>query len=113
MARTNWYFTNINSQFNEGTCTISADGRTLIFTNCEGRPRVGGCDLYISYKRGDEWSEPKPGRNVNSRYWDSQPLYQLMEGSYFSSLIEPGEREKDIWISVKDENDVWQRLKSQ
>ena len=45
---------NINSQFNEGTCTISADGRILIFTNCEGRPSVGGCDLFISYKTGGD-----------------------------------------------------------
>ncbi len=30
---------NINTLRNEGTCTISADGRTLIFTACEGRVR--------------------------------------------------------------------------
>ncbi len=65
---------NINSQYNEGTCSISADGRILIFTSCEGRKSVGGCDLYISYKSGNEWTIPQNlGRNVNSRSWDSQP----------------------------------------
>ena len=65
---------NINSGFNEGTCTISGDGRTLIFTSCNGRNGYGSCDLYISYKTGDSWSEPKNlGANINAQSWESQP----------------------------------------
>jgi outer membrane protein OmpA-like peptidoglycan-associated protein len=101
---------NINSQFNEGTCTISADGRILIFTNCEGRSRVGGCDLYISYKSGDEWSEPKNlGRNVNSMSWDSQPSLSA-DGRklFFISDRAGGQGKRDIWMSTKDEDGIWQ-----
>jgi OOP family OmpA-OmpF porin len=102
---------NINSQYNEGTCTISADGRTLIFTNCEGRSRVGGCDLYISTKRGDEWSVPKNlGRNVNSMAWDSQPSLSA-DGRklYFISDRAGGQGKRDIWMTVKNEDGIWQK----
>lgn len=102
---------NINSQFNEGTCTISADGRTLIFTNCEGRKSVGGCDLYISYKTGDEWSAPlNLGRNINSRSWDSQPALSA-DGRklFFVSDRGGGHGKRDIWMSQKDHEGIWQR----
>jgi len=37
----------INSEYREGACSISADGRHLIFTICGPR----GCDLYESKKK--------------------------------------------------------------
>ena len=101
---------NINSQFNEGTCTISADGRILIFTNCEGRPSVGGCDLFISYKTGGDWSVPlNLGRNINSRSWDSQPALSA-DGRklFFISDRGGGFGKRDIWMSQKDANNEWQ-----
>src|SRR5690606_19795422 len=65
---------NINSSLNEGTCTISADGRKLIFTSCVGRKGYGSCDLYESVRIGDQWTTPKNlGPNVNSAEWESQP----------------------------------------
>jgi outer membrane protein OmpA-like peptidoglycan-associated protein len=100
---------NINSQFNEGTCTISADGRTLIFTNCEGRPGLGSCDLFISYRTGDEWSVPENlGKNVNSMSWDSQPSLSA-DGRklYLISDRAGGMGKRDIWMSVKDRNNQW------
>lgn len=102
---------NINSQFNEGTCTISADGRTLIFTNCEGRQSYGSCDLYISYRSGDEWSVPKNiGKNVNSRSWDSQPALSA-DGRklFFVSNRGGGIGKRDIWMSQKDAKNNWQK----
>ena len=101
---------NINSQFNEGTCTISADGRTLIFTSCEGRQSAGGCDLYISYKTGEEWSEPvNLGKNINSRAWDSQPALSA-DGRklFFISDRGGGFGKRDIWMSEKDKYNDWQ-----
>ncbi len=62
---------NINTKLNEGTCTISADGRKLIFTSCVGRNGIGSCDLYESVKIGNDWTEPKNlGPAVNSAEWD-------------------------------------------
>lgn len=102
---------NINSQFNEGTCTISADGRILIFTNCEGRQSFGGCDLFLSVKTGSDWSVPvNLGKNINSRSWDSQPALSA-DGRklFFISDRGGGFGKRDIWMSEKDENSIWQK----
>ena len=101
---------NINSQFNEGTCTISADGRILIFTTCEGRETYGSCDLYITTKTGEEWSVPKNlGSNVNSRSWDSQPALSA-DGRklFFISDRGGGFGKRDIWLSEKNSDNMWQ-----
>ena len=77
----------INTPFNEGTCSISADGRTLVFTSCEGKDTFGSCDLYISTKVGDDWSVPQNlGESVNTRFWEAQPsLSNDGRVLYFSS----------------------------
>ncbi len=94
----------INSPYNEGACTISADGRTLIFTACEGRPTFGNCDLYLTQKTGEIWSVPKNlGEVVNSRHWDSQPSLSA-DGKtlYFVSNRPGGIGGRDIWITQFD-----------
>ncbi|MCP4459821.1 MAG: OmpA family protein, partial [Cytophagales bacterium] len=91
----------INSPYNEGACTVSADGRTLIFTSCEGRRSYGNCDLYISVKMGENWSRPKNlGKKVNSAFWDSQPTLSA-DGKtlYFVSTRSGGIGGRDIWIT--------------
>lgn len=105
---------NINSQFNEGTCTLSADGRTLIFTSCYGRNGYGSCDLYISAKNGNEWSTPENmGNVINSSAWDSQPSLSA-DGRmlYFISTRPHGLGGRDIWYSEKDENNKWTKPKN-
>jgi len=100
---------NINSQYNEGTCAISADGRTLIFTSCVGRDGFGSCDLFISYKTGDEWTMPvNLGRAINSRSWESQPSLSA-DGRelYFISNRAGGVGKRDIWISNLGTDGKW------
>jgi len=98
----------VHSRFNEGACSISADGRTLIFTSCEGRQSYGNCDLYISRKIGDDWQDPQNlGRKVNSTSWDSQPALSA-DGMtlYFVSNRPGGIGGRDIWVT-KWEEDGW------
>jgi len=102
---------NINTPLNEGTCSISADGRKLILTTCTGRDGIGSCDLYESIKVGDDWSEPRNlGRNVNSSAWESQPSLSA-DGRvlYFVSDRKAGLGLRDIWVSTLDENGKWTR----
>ncbi len=97
----------INSSFNEGACTISADGRTLIFTSCNGRQSMGSCDLYITYRVGDSWSIPKNlGPTVNSIDWESQPALSA-DGKtlYFASSRPGGLGARDIWVTQLEGTD--------
>ncbi|MBY0426286.1 MAG: OmpA family protein [Cytophagales bacterium] len=99
---------NINSPQNEGTCSISADGRTLVFTSCGRKDGFGSCDLYISYRTGNEWSKPENmGEHINSPAWESQPSLSA-DGKtiYFSSTRKGGMGNEDIWMSEKSGN-VW------
>lgn len=103
---------NINSPGNEGTCSISADGKTLVFTSCEqriGTKYYGKCDLYVSYKIGEDWTTAKNlGKNVNSPHWDTQPaLSSDGKTLYFISSRPNGQGGNDIWYSKKDDNGQW------
>jgi len=105
---------NINTRLNEGTCTISADGRKLIFTSCVGRQGHGSCDLYESVRIGEDWTEPKNlGSNVNSTEWESQPSLSADGRTlYFVSDRRGGVGRRDIWVSSLNEKGQWTRAKN-
>jgi outer membrane protein OmpA-like peptidoglycan-associated protein len=102
----------INSDQNEGTASISADGKTLVFTSCDqrgGRKIYGQCDLFISRKVGEEWSEPiNLGPNVNSPAWESQPSLSA-DGKtlFFISSRANGKGGRDIWFSKLGTDGKW------
>lgn len=104
----------INSRLNEGTCTISADGRQLIFTSCIGRRGYGSCDLFESRKVGNEWSVPvNLGPEVNSAAWESQPSLSA-DGRmlFFVSDRRGGLGNKDIYLSYKLDNGQWTKAEN-
>lgn len=104
----------INSPYNEGTCTITADGNILIYTSCDAPDSEGSCDLYIAYKLNGRWQRPKNmGRNVNSRAWDSQPSLSA-DGRilFFSSNRKGGFGGNDIWYSVMQKDGNWAPAKN-
>jgi len=105
---------NINSSLNEGTCTISADGRKLIFTSCVGRQSLGSCDLYESIKIGSEWTVPvNLGPAVNSSEWESQPALSADGRTlYFVSDRRGGYGRRDIWVSTLDEQGQWTKARN-
>jgi len=101
----------INSKYNEGTCTISADGRKLIFTSCVGRRGYGSCDLFQSFRVGNEWTEPENlGPNVNTSEWESQPSLSADGRTlYFVSDRRGGYGRRDIWVTQLSEDGVWMK----
>lgn len=99
----------INSGNNEGTCSISSDGRTMVFTSCEGRSSYGSCDLYITFKNGEKWSEPQNlGTSVNTPFWESQPALSS-DGKllFFASERPGGFGKKDLWLSQLTKGGNW------
>lgn len=104
----------INTTNNEGTCSISADGRTLVLTACNRPDSYGGCDLYISKKQGNDWSAPQNlGETINSRNWESQPSLSA-DGRvlYFASDRRGGLGKSDLWYSVLKGKDLWSEPKN-
>lgn len=104
----------INSQFNEGTCSVTADGNILIYTSCDAPDSEGSCDLYIAYKVNGSWQRPKNmGKAVNSRSWDSQPSLSA-DGRilFFSSNRRGGFGGNDIWYSVRQDDGSWADAKN-
>ncbi len=91
--------TRINTERNEGTASISADGNTLVFTSCNRPDNIGSCDLYISYKQNGDWTSPELlDSSVNSPDWDSQPsLSANGKYLYFVSRRPGGFGKQDIW----------------
>ena len=92
----------INSPFNEGAISISADGRFLVFTACNRADSKGSCDLYL------QLSEKEKAFNlesINSKSWDTQGYFSP-DGKYlyFVSNRPGGYGAKDIWISEIGEN---------
>jgi len=91
----------LNTENNEGSPTISDNGKLLIYTSCEMNFKKNSCDLYYLEKRGNSWTEPmKMSENVNSDYWDSQPfLYGNM--LFFVSNRPGGTGGRDIYFTKK------------
>ncbi len=105
---------NINTFYNEGTCTISADGNILIYTSCDAPDSFGSCDLYVAYRRNGQWQRSiNMGRNVNSRSWDSQPSLSA-DGRilFFSSNRRGGFGGNDIYYSLRLDDGSWSEAKN-
>jgi outer membrane protein OmpA-like peptidoglycan-associated protein/tetratricopeptide (TPR) repeat protein len=104
----------INTTYNEGTCTISADGNVLIYTSCNNPDSFGSCDLYISYKEAGMWQRPSNmGKNINTRAWESQPSLSA-DGRmlFFSSNRKGGFGGNDIWYSLRNLDGSWTEAKN-
>ncbi|RVU26951.1 hypothetical protein EOJ36_02840 [Sandaracinomonas limnophila] len=100
----------INTNFlNEGTCSFSDNGNTMIFSACDYPNSKGGCDLYESNWVNNQWTPAKNlGFFINSREWDGQPhLTNQGKTIYFSSEREGGFGNRDLWVSEKDANGAW------
>ncbi|MFC2131814.1 hypothetical protein ACFLSQ_10300, partial [Bacteroidota bacterium] len=101
----------LNTMYNEGVASITADGKVLYFTACNRADGLGSCDIYKSTWDGRKWSKPYAlGRGINSGYWESQPSISP-DGSrlYFvSNRPVRNEMDFDIWYTdYDDEMDEW------
>jgi len=92
----------INSNQNEGTASISADGKTLVFTGCNRQNGIGSCDLFVSYKIGGIWSEAKLlPTTINTRHWESQPSLTSNGNTLYFVSTRPGKGGQDLYTSTR------------
>lgn len=98
----------VNTKGNEGTSAISADGSILVFTICDSHRSKGSCDLFITRRDGEFWSEPEPLEQVNSSSWESQPTLSA-DGKWlvFCSNRPGGMGGYDLWESHQMPNGSW------
>jgi outer membrane protein OmpA-like peptidoglycan-associated protein len=103
----------LNTQFNEGAPTLSADGNVLIFTGCDRPGGYGSCDLYYSIRRGDSWSQARTlGPPVDSRNWETQPsLSSDGKTLYFIRGIQTSEgiKGQDIYMTELSDSGYWSK----
>lgn len=96
----------VNTPLNEGAASIAADGQTLYFTGCNRPDGFGDCDLYESRIEGKEWKRPfNLGKNVNSKWWDSQPSISPFGDRIYFTSNRPGpfgKENMDIWYAEYD-----------
>ena len=102
---------NINSELNEGTASISANGQKLVFTGCNRPNGFGSCDLYFSEKLNGEWTQPVLlPKEINSRFWDSQPSLSTNGDKLYFVSARPGLGGQDIWVSQLVNNEWTQAV---
>jgi len=101
----------LNTKFNEGAQSLSADGKTMYFSACNKSDGQGGCDIYISEKKNGAWSKPSNlGKPVNSGKWESQPsISPDGQTLYFVSNRKGGFGKKDIWKTTKNREGEWNK----
>lgn len=100
----------INSIYNEGSATLSRDGKTLYFARCDSPDSYGNCDLFVATKQENgRWGNVKNlGKQVNSNAWDSQPTLSPNEDTlYFASDRLGGFGLSDIYFTYKNKKGEW------
>lgn len=104
-------FREVNTRYNEGSATISRDGKTLYFSRCDSPDSYGNCDLFMAKMQPDSsWGEIKNmGVNVNSVGWDSHPSLSHSEDTlFYASDRIGGFGLSDIWYTYKNKKGEWQ-----
>lgn len=107
----------IQSMCNEGSATMTADGKTLYFTRCivpeysfDCPDCIGDCDIYVANLKDDStWAQPQNlGKNINTITWESQPSLSEDEDTlYFVSDKKGGFGMTDIYYTYKDDKGKW------
>lgn len=99
----------INTEFDEGAQTMTADGSYLVYTVCNRPNGAGGCDLYFSEWTGTQWTPARSlGNHINSRWYEAQPSIsadgQLL---FFTSNRPGGQGKNDLYACGRRPDGKW------
>jgi len=98
----------INSEFEDGTPSVTIDFKELYFTRCEaGKREKKGCVVMVSERNDGQWSTPVNIELLADSLVAAHPAISPDGVTlYFVSDIKGGFGGKDIWYSTK-ENGGW------
>jgi peptidoglycan-associated lipoprotein len=102
----------LNSEYEDGTPSFTADFKDIYFTRCEaGKREKKGCVIMHSRRTGENWSEPKDlGLLADSMIAAHPAISPDGLRLYFVSNIEGGSGGKDIWMVTKTAgSDSWSK----
>ena len=90
----------VNSEFEEGACSFSADGKTMYFTRCRTLPNAPAyAEIYVSQRAGAEWGSPQKCAILNDTLSSvAHPaLSPAGDYLYFVSDMPGGQGGLDLW----------------
>jgi outer membrane protein OmpA-like peptidoglycan-associated protein len=102
----------INTPYNEGSASLSKDGRQLYFARCNSPDSYGNCDIFVADLQADStWGNVRNlGPNINSLGWDSHPsLSHSGDTLFFASDRIGGFGYSDIYYATKDVKGTWRK----
>ncbi|MXV50834.1 OmpA family protein [Pedobacter sp. HMF7647] len=111
----------VNDKYHNGPAIFTAKGDTVYFTRTEmipkkdrsGRLSVGKNAIYMAFKQGSDFSEPKiiigNGRDYSVQHPAISPDGSIL---YFSSDMPGGLGGTDIYASRKNKNGGWDKPKN-
>ncbi|WP_291530060.1 OmpA family protein [Bacteroides sp. UBA939] len=90
----------VNSEFEEGACSFSADGKTMYFTRCRTHPEAPVyAEIYVSQRSGAEWGAPQKCAILNDTL--SSVAHPAISPAgdylYFVSDMPGGQGGLDLW----------------
>ena len=90
----------VNSEFEEGACSFSTDGKTMYFTRCRTLPNAPAyAEIYTSQRTGAEWGAPQKCVIMNDTLSSvAHPaLSPTGDYLYFVSDMPGGQGGLDLW----------------
>jgi peptidoglycan-associated lipoprotein len=100
----------INTEFDEGACSFSPDGRTMYFTQCRTmKGETLGAEIYFSQRAGGEWTAAQKVVLVADSSISVAHPAMSPDGEYlyYVSDMPDGFGGKDIWRSKKISDSEW------
>lgn len=108
-ALTKLTYKDVNTKYWETHCTVTPDGQQMYFSS--DRPGgIGGRDLYRIVKLPNgNWSDPiNLGPTINTPYDEDCPFIAVDNKTlYFSSNSNKSMGDFDIFVTIRDDNNVW------
>lgn len=98
----------INTGGWESQPSVAPNGEAIYFTRGGARGQ-GTRDILVSYRNGNQWSNPESIKAINTPFNEGAPyLHPDGQTLYFSSDGHPGMGGYDLFRSVRDANGNWQ-----